>query len=78
MESLSFLKLAEIAGQFGLPGLLLVLWYLNDRSRDKTLQNYRTDMQKALSNYQDDMAEIRRMYENNVKLSRLTRACPAT
>ncbi|MBW2093009.1 MAG: hypothetical protein JRI34_12915 [Deltaproteobacteria bacterium] len=68
MEALSFMKLAEIAGQFGLPGLLLALWFMNDRSRAKSLEAYRMDMAKTLDHYQQDMGEIRRMYENNVRL----------
>lgn len=68
MEGLSFLKLLEFASSFGLPGLILIIWWVNERSRERMLQQYRGDMDKTLDQYAEDMRETRRMYESNVKL----------
>ena len=68
METLSFLGLVQLGAQLGLPGLILILWFLNERSREKMLQAYREDTDTALERYGEDMRETRRMYENNVKL----------
>lgn len=68
MDGLSFLKLMEFAGQFGLPGLLLVLWFFNERGRERTLREYRDDTQDILREYRADMLEIRKFYERNVTL----------
>jgi hypothetical protein len=68
MEGLSFIKLVEIAAEFGLPGLILVLWWVNDRARNRDMQTYRENIQKILQKYKEDVQEARRMYESNVKL----------
>lgn len=62
------LKLAEIAAQFGPWGLILVLWWLSDRSRERQINQHRQEIQQILQLYQRDMAEQREMYKNNVHL----------
>lgn len=68
MQELSFIALLGYGAQFGLPGLVLVLWWLDSKSHQKSLEVYRQDMQKALAIYGEHMQEIRRMYESNVRL----------
>lgn len=68
MESLSIIKLLEFGSQFGLLGLILILWWLDERSRSRMFHQNRKDIQKTLDAYQNDMRDIRRMYESNVKL----------
>jgi len=57
MDGLSLQSLLGVAEKFGLPGLLLVLWYFDQRKTDKILVAYRQDME-----------EQREMYENNARL----------
>lgn len=68
MEELSIIALLGYSAQFGLPGLVLVLWWINDRANQKMIGTYRDDMQKALGEHGKHMEEIRRMYESNVRL----------
>jgi hypothetical protein len=68
MDAFSSIKLLESGIQFGLSGLVLVLWFLTDRSKAKLMQQYHEDMTKVLARYENDMKEIRHMYESNVKL----------
>ncbi len=57
MDGVSLQALFGVAEKFGLPGLLLVLWYFDQRKTDKILVSYRQDME-----------EQREMYENNARL----------
>ena len=68
MQELSVIALLGYGAQFGLPGLVLVLWWLSDRAQQKMSRDYRDDMQEALAEHGKHMEEIRRMYESNVRL----------
>ena len=68
METLGAIKMIEIGAQLGLTGLVLVLWYLSDRSKGRMMEVYRTDMAEILSQYNQNMIEMRHMYESNVRL----------
>ena len=57
MESLISLNWDVILKEFGLPGLVLFLWFLSDRTNRNTLRQYR-----------EDMIAQREMYEKNVIL----------
>lgn len=57
MGSIAFQTVLDIVSDFGLPGLLLVMWWISDRSHQRTLNRYH-----------DDVQEIRNMYESNVRL----------
>lgn len=65
---MEFLKLIEMFSQFGLAGVILIIWYKSDRSRERALQKYREDMTTVLHQHEGYMQEMRRMYEDNVKL----------
>ncbi len=68
MEGLSFIKLVEFLTPLGLPGILLAVWYLNERSRSSLLETYRQDQQALIQKYGEDVKEVRAMYERNVSL----------
>ena len=68
METLGAIKMVEIGAQLGLTGLVLVLWFLTDRAKNKLIEVYRVDMAKIMAQYGSDMQELRHMYESNVKL----------
>ena len=56
-ESLALGVVVDILANFGVPGIVFILWYLSNRQQEKTLQQYRQDMQ-----------EMRQMYLDNVEL----------
>jgi hypothetical protein len=47
----------EVLRFLGLPGLIVLMWYVDRR-----------DMARVLIQYKDDMKEVRTMYENNARL----------
>jgi hypothetical protein len=57
MDPISIPGLWEIFRVFGPFGLVTIIWYLDMKA-----------LRKVLDSYKDDMAEIRRMYEDNIKL----------
>ena len=60
----------KLATGFGVPGLVLVLWYLSDKSNERTLTQYREDMTEQRRIYEAGLKEVRDMYEHNVLLVR--------
>ena len=59
MDSFSLSNIFKIAGDFGLVGLILFLWWLDNRR-----------IWAVMDQYKNDMAEQRKMYEANVSLCR--------
>jgi len=59
MDSFSISQALKIAGEFGTIGLVIFLWW-NDNKR----------IWAVMERYERDMAEQRKMYENNVVLTR--------
>ena len=57
METISLIGYLEIFKNFGLIGLVIVLWWMDSKRFTKILDRYKADM-----------AEQRRMYESNVSL----------
>lgn len=57
MDQIGVMSVLKILGDFGTVGLVIFLWW-SDNKR----------MWAVLDQYQRDMAEQRRMYEDNVKL----------
>ena len=64
----SVMAVLKILADFGVVGLVIILWWLNDRQKSQLMANYREDMQTILKKYGDDMIEVRGMYRSNVKL----------
>lgn len=71
--------LVELVKEFGVPGIVFVLWYLSDSRNKKTLETYREDTKKTVDVYREDtkraaaeyqagLAEVRQLYKNNVHL----------
>ena len=59
MDSFSLSSMLKIASDFGLVGLILLLWWLDNRR-----------IWAVMDQYKNDMAEQRKMYEANVSLCR--------
>ena len=57
MDTISLVGYLEVFKNFGLIGLIVVLWWIDQKKVYKILDKYKTDM-----------AEQRRMYESNVSL----------
>ena len=57
METINLIGFFEIFKNFGLVGLIIVLWWMDQKK-----------VYKILDKYKADMAEQRRMYESNVSL----------
>ena len=60
----------KLISNFGLPGLVLVLWFFSDKGHEKTLKQYREDVVEQRRVYEEGLQEVRRMYESNVVLIR--------
>ncbi|NSW85489.1 MAG: hypothetical protein HPY84_04110 [Syntrophobacteraceae bacterium] len=68
MDGMTLDAILKIISNFGIPGMVLVIWYFSEKSHERTLKQYREDMMGQRMMYEDGMQEIRRMYENNVEL----------
>jgi len=71
MQFLTELPLVYIIGiinVLGLPGLVLILWYVDQRRISHILESHQADMNKVLKQYRDDMHELETMYKTNVRL----------
>lgn len=58
----------KIASVFGPGGLVIILWYLSDKSHQKTIAQYRDDTQQQMVEHSKALAEVRQMYIDNVEL----------
>jgi len=56
-DAITMTMMMDLVSEFGLPGVVLVLWYLTDKGNRKVLAEYKADME-----------ETRQMYKNNVHL----------
>ncbi len=68
MDGLATDFIIKVASTFGVPGIIFVVWYFSERSRDKTMAAYREDTLRMAKTYEDGLAEVRQMYKNNVLL----------
>jgi len=59
MQGIPGSMLIDLVGNFGIPGIIFIIWYLGEKSHERTLAQYQKDMQEA-----------RRMYEDNLKLAK--------
>jgi len=57
MDNISIQTIIDFVSKFGLTGAVIVMWWISDKSHQRTLAAYR-----------DDMTELRQMYKNNVHL----------
>lgn len=68
MDGIGLSHVIPIVSNFGIPGLVLLLWYLSDRAFQKALTQYREEALATRKQYESDIGEIRAMYEKNVDL----------
>ena len=67
-QVISLTQIMAALKAYGPLGLVIIFLYLEIRANRKQAEVYRIDMHKVLKEHGDFMTEIRRMYENNVKL----------
>ncbi len=72
MAEIGFDKVLELVSALGIPGLVLFLWYLSDRSYQKLLQGYREDQLNRDAQINQAISEVRGMYEHNAELVKIT------
>jgi hypothetical protein len=70
MESFGLMAILELLSKFGLIGLILFLWWYDQRIRDQQDKVHRKDLAVILERYDKDMREVRGMYERNASLCR--------
>jgi hypothetical protein len=68
VEQIGLTHILAIIKEFGIPGLILLLWYLTMKSTNAALDAYRDDTNKILGAYKEDVQAMRQMYENNIML----------
>ncbi len=68
MESFGISGILKIVSEFGTLGLIIFLWWMDNRRIEEIIKNNRSDMGAVLEQYRKDMAEQRKMYESNVSL----------
>lgn len=68
MEQLGILSILKILGDFGTVGLVIFLWWSDNRRLETVMAKSNTDLTAVLEQYKKDMAEQRKMYESNVSL----------
>jgi hypothetical protein len=68
MESMSLSLLLDVFKNFGPIGLIAFMWWMDTKSIRKIMDENKQYVQEILGSYKRDMAEIRRMYEDNVRL----------
>lgn len=70
MEPLGLMTIFELLSKFGLIGLIIFLWWYDQRIRDRQDAKHREDLGTILARYDRDMLEVRGMYERNASLCR--------
>ncbi len=75
MPEMSLKQILELVSAFGVPGIVLIIWWLSDKGYQRQmaeyrslLEQYRQDMAKEACRHDVALAEMRQMYENNVEL----------
>lgn len=68
METFGFISTLKLLGNFGVLGLVIFLWWYDNRQTRKIIACHKKDLTKILDRYEEDMSEMREMYKNNVAL----------
>ena len=52
----------------GLPGLIFIIWYFDNKRFQRQEEIRKKEMQQILDQYRADVSEIKRLYESNARL----------
>lgn len=69
-DAITMSMMIDLIKEFGVPGIVFVLWHLSNRANQKTMQQYREDTLGNKDQYEKGLSEVRQMYENNVHLAK--------
>lgn len=70
MEQLGVLSILKILGDFGTLGLVIFLWWSDNKRIEKNMTEHNVQITSILNKYKEDMDAQRKMYESNVSLCR--------
>lgn len=70
METIGYFSTLKLLGNFGVLGLVIFLWWYDNRQTRKIIACHKKDLSAILDRYEADMAEMRQMYKSNVELVR--------
>ena len=68
METMGIVSTLKLLGNFGVLGLIIFLWWYDNRQTRKIIACHKEDLSAILDRYENDMSEMREMYKNNVEL----------
>jgi len=72
MESINVAGIIAVFTAFGPVGLIALVWYNDMKAMRKTHADHKEEISQVLATYKEDMADMRRMYESNVELVKVT------
>jgi len=61
-------QLIMIIQTLGIPGLVIVIWWVEHKKQIKMQDDYRRTISEILREYKQDVNQVTRYYENNVDL----------
>lgn len=68
MDGVSIREVLTMASNFGISGLVLVIWWLSDRANQKSIQAHQDEVANILRAYRDDVSALKQCYLDNVEL----------
>ena len=70
MDSIGFNGILKILADFGLVGLIIYLWWADNKRIWAVMEKNKADLMAVLDQYKKDMIEQREMYRSNASLCR--------
>ena len=67
-EGVALSSIVTIVSLLGLPGLVLIFWYVDQRRYEKQREEHKEELVAIMAKYEKDMATVTRFYEDNVLL----------
>ena len=68
LSTISGSNLLIVMQTIGLPGLLAIFWYTDQRAMQRIVTQWKDQVGELLTSYKRDMGEMREMYITNVSL----------
>ncbi len=59
LEGMSIATLTPIIAYLGLPGLIFIVWYVDQKRLDKVMARNKTDMAKVIRMYEDNILLVK-------------------
>jgi len=68
METIGMMSAVKVLGNFGIVGLVILIWWVDSRRYAELLETYRGDVTRILERMKKDTDKHWMMYEKNVSL----------